>query len=73
MHCFGKDTTTLMFDRLMQTENGGVVGVIMQPKIDTMHVSIEKGRVVDVNDFHKSMGHINEESFHKMPLSMVLN
>jgi hypothetical protein len=63
-----KNKTTLMFDRLMQTDNGAVVGVIMKPKIDTMHLSIEKGRVVDINDFHKSMGHINEESLRKTAL-----
>jgi hypothetical protein len=60
-----KNSNTLMFDRLMQTDNGAVVGVIMKPKIDTIHMSIEKGRVVNINDFHKSMGHVNEESLRK--------
>jgi hypothetical protein len=54
-----------MFDSLMKTDNGAVVGLIMKPWIDAIHVSIEKGRVIDINDFHKSMGHVNEESLRK--------
>jgi hypothetical protein len=49
----------------MQTQNGFVSGVEMIPKVERAYVVLEKGRVVDVNDFHKLMGHINEESLRK--------
>jgi hypothetical protein len=56
---------TITFDRLMKTYNGTVVRVIMKPKLDAINVTMEKGKVVDINVFHQSMGHINEESLYK--------
>lgn len=60
-----KNNVSIEFDRIMKTDNGAVVGVLMKPRIDKMNVSMEKGRVVDINDFHNAIGHINEDSLIK--------
>jgi hypothetical protein len=61
-----KDKFRIVFDQVIKTNIGHVNGLELVPVPNVANVALERGIVVDINNFHKSIGHINEDSLHKM-------
>jgi hypothetical protein len=53
------DEYSIVFDQVIKTANGHVTGIELISVPNVAQVHIEKGSVLDINDFHKSMGHIH--------------
>jgi hypothetical protein len=60
-----EDKYSIMFDHVIKTANGHVTGIELISVPNVAQVHIEKGSVLDVNDFHKSMGHIYKGALDK--------
>jgi hypothetical protein len=56
-----KDDFMIVFDHVIQTELGQILGVEMIPRGESAHVTFKKGTSVDINKIHAILGHINEE------------
>jgi hypothetical protein len=54
-----------VFDHVIKTLNGHVTGIELISVPNVAQVHIEKGSVLDINDFHKSMGHIHKGALDK--------
>jgi hypothetical protein len=46
--------------------HGHVNGIELIPVVNMANTTLERGTVVDINDFHRSMGHVHEDSLRKM-------
>jgi hypothetical protein len=57
-----KDKYSIVFDHVIKTANGHVTGIELIAVPNVAQVHIEKGSVLDVNAFHKTMGHIHRDA-----------
>jgi hypothetical protein len=55
----------IAFDRIIKTSHGHVNGIELIPVVNMANLTMERGTVVDINDFHRSMGHVHEDSLQK--------
>jgi hypothetical protein len=55
----------IVFDQVIKTANGHVTGIELIAVPNVAQVHIEEGSVLDVNEFHKTMGHIHTEALTK--------
>ena len=58
-----KEGVKIVFDRIMESEDGYITGVEMESKKSTTKKI--QDQAFDVNAFHKLMGHTNEEDLKK--------
>ena len=57
-----KGKATIVFDRIIKTSKGLVVGVEIVPRTDDVaHVMLDKGKSIDVNVLHGVLGHPSED------------
>ena len=57
-----KGQSKIKFDHIMKTENGFVEYVKMSSACDLGNAAIQTKNGIDINEFHKQMGHINEDA-----------
>jgi hypothetical protein len=61
-----KNDFKILFDRIIKTSHEHVKGIKLIPVVNMAHLTLEHGTAVDINDFHRSMGHVHEDSLRKM-------
>jgi hypothetical protein len=61
-----KDDFRISFDQIIKTSHGHVNGIELIPVINMANLTMERGTVLDINDFHRSMGHVHEDSLRIM-------
>jgi hypothetical protein len=61
-----KNDFKISFDRIIKTSHGHVNGIELIPVVNMANLTLELGTVVNIIDFHQSMGHVHEGSLHKM-------
>jgi hypothetical protein len=59
------DNYSIVFDHVIKTANGHVTGIELIAVPTVAQVHIEKGSVLDINAFHKTMGHIHRDALSK--------
>ncbi|MGL4341755.1 MAG: reverse transcriptase domain-containing protein, partial [Lactococcus lactis] len=60
-----KGDVELAFDKIMKTENGMVVGIEMVTQSEYANLVLSRGKKIDINDFHRLMGHVHFDSLKK--------
>ncbi len=57
-----KGQANIVFDRIIKTSKGLVVGVEIVPRTDAMaNVMLDRGKTIDINVLHSVLGHPSEE------------
>ena len=57
----------MIFDRVMHTPNGFVIGVEIVPLVDeNAHPALTKGSRINIQKLHEMLGHASEDVVRKM-------
>jgi hypothetical protein len=57
-----KNDLMIVFDHVIKTELGQILGVDMIPRGETACFTLEKVKSVNINKMHPTLGHVNEET-----------
>jgi hypothetical protein len=57
---------TIIFDKIIKTYNGHVNGIEMVPVLGMANIAWNQQVKMEINKFHRSMGHVNEDDLRKM-------
>jgi hypothetical protein len=60
-----KENHRIVFDKVIKTHNGHVNGIELVPVTTLANVTVDQGPVMDINTFHRSMGHIHQDALSK--------
>jgi hypothetical protein len=66
-HCISeikiiKGNIMIVFDHVIKTELGQILGVEMIPRGERANFMLDKGKVIDINKIHHILGHASEET-----------
>jgi hypothetical protein len=56
---------SIVFDNVVKVANGHVTGLELIAVLSVAQVHIKNGSLLDVNAFHKTMGHLHQEALNK--------
>ena len=57
-----KGQANIVFDCILKTSKGLVVGVEIVPRTDVMaNVMLDRGKTIDINVLHSVLGHLSQD------------
>jgi hypothetical protein len=61
-----KQDFKISFEKIIKTSHEYVNGIELIPILNMANLTLEHGTMVNVNEFHQSMGHVHGDSLCKM-------
>jgi ribosome-binding ATPase YchF (GTP1/OBG family) len=61
-----KSEFMITFDKIIKTSHGHVNGIELIPVVNMVNLTFRAWYIMDINEYHQSMGHVHEDSLRKM-------